>query len=67
MAAPRIKRQRDIEALRHHFADQLDIHPVNSWSAPLLVAVSGLLDAHTLAVEMGFDPAQTQPLLRAVN
>lgn len=67
MPPPRIKRQRDIEALRHHLADQLDIHPVRTWSAPLLIAVNGLLDAHAAAIEMGFDPAQTAPLLRVIN
>lgn len=57
----------DIEALRHKLADRLDAHPVRTWSAPLLVAIIGALDAHTIACEMGFDPAQTSPLIRLVQ
>lgn len=42
----------DIEQLRHVLADRLDVHPMQEWSAPLLLAVIGLLDAQGLRVAL---------------
>lgn len=38
----------DIEQLRHTLADRLDAHPIKDWSAPLLLAIIGVLDASSL-------------------
>jgi hypothetical protein len=55
----------DLEYLRHRLADRIDDHPVREWSAPLLIAVIGLLDAQALAIEMALDTSQ--PGLRLVG
>lgn len=55
----------DIEYLRHRLADRLDEHPVREWSAPLLTAVIGLLDAHAISVEMALH--SSKPRLRLVD
>jgi hypothetical protein len=43
--------QPDIEYLRGQLADRLDRHSMRNWSAPLLAAVIGVLDAHFMAEE----------------
>ena len=42
----------DIEKLRHALADRIDAHPIEDWSAPLLLAMIGLLDAQGLSVAL---------------
>lgn len=51
-----------MESLRHELADRLDMFPVSEWSAPLLLAVIGLLDAYGLSRQMARDAAE--PVLR---
>lgn len=57
----------DLEHLRHQLADRLDEHPVRDWSAPLLTAVIGLLDAHALAAEMALNTGETRLRLVGVT
>lgn len=58
----------DLEDLRNRLADRLDDHPVREWSAPLLVAIIGILDANALSRELALSASES-PLsgLRLVN
>lgn len=38
----------DIATLRRELADQLEAQPVREWSAPLLMAIIGILEANAL-------------------
>jgi hypothetical protein len=57
----------DLDVARRQLLERLDRHPVKTWSIPLILCVIGILDAHGVACDMGFDAMQDVPTLRVVR